>query len=116
MAKLDDGERAFANRSYVWQKVPQSFRGCLTQTNGGEQCCLHVKARQNTTLFAATTIAQKGVNLEGWTALLQGAFCYTDDGKTPMNIYQRAIAAGDELDIPQGNWTGTLLLLPPGCW
>jgi hypothetical protein len=30
-----------------------------------------------------------------------------------MQIYRRDVAAGESIELPQGNWTGSVLLLPP---
>lgn len=113
LATLADGEQAFANRTYAWKNVPEKFRGWrVTQTSGGEHADLRVKAKSDTTLFIATTLAQKAVQLGGWNIVADAAFCYTDKGRTPMRIFSRALKAGEEISVPQGNWTGTLALVP----
>ena len=113
-AALADGEPAFANRTYVWKNVPEKFRGWrVTQTSGGEHAELRVKAKRDTSLFIATTLAQKAVQLGGWSEVAGAAFCYTDKAQTPMRVFSRALKAGVEITVPQGNWTGTLALLPP---
>lgn len=114
LATLADGEQAFGNRSYVWKDVPADFRGWqVTRTNGGERAEIQVQARRDTTLFIATTKAQKTVDLAGWDPVEDATFYYTDAGKTTMAIYRRAVKADEELQIPQGNWTGSLVLVPP---
>ncbi len=114
LARLADDEQAFGNRQYVWQKVPADFRGWqLTRTNGGERAEIQVQARCDTTLFIATAGSQKTIVLAGWDAVEDATFHYTDAGKTAMAIFRRAVKAGEELRIPQGNWTGALVLVPP---
>ncbi len=113
LTRLADGERAFANRSYVWQGVPEKFRDWrVTQVSGGVRAELHVKARHDTTLFAATA-GPSGIDLAGWNPVAQAAFHYSDKGKTAMTVYCRLLKAGDEIAVPQGNWTGTVVLVPP---
>lgn len=108
---LADGEKAFSNRNYVWKGVTEKFRGWrITQTAGGEPAEVRVKAKRNATLIAMTSA---GTNVDGWNAVASAAFQYTDKGKTPMTVHCRAVKAGEELDIPQQNWAGTALLLPP---
>ncbi|MEI7729883.1 MAG: VCBS repeat-containing protein [Verrucomicrobiota bacterium] len=113
LQRLVDGERAFSNRNYVWQSVPEKFRGWrFTQTAGGELPKIHVTPARDTTLFAVIPQAKTKVALDGWKAVPETTFQYTDSGKTKMTIYCRAVQAGQEVELPQGNWTGTLLLLP----
>jgi hypothetical protein len=115
LARFDEGGQAFANRSYRWRDVPDQFRGWqFTQTGGGERALVMVKAKRDTTLFVATTAALKKTMFEGWTALPSGSFHYADKGHTPMALFSRAVKAGEEVSLPQINWSGTLVLLPPG--
>jgi len=113
-ARLADGERAFSNRAYVWQEVPAQFRGWrFTRPAGGERATMRVAARGATTLHLATAPSQTGVSLAGWTAVAGATFGYNDPGRTRMQVFQRRVAAGETLAVPQGNWTGGLLLVPP---
>jgi hypothetical protein len=115
LAALADNEKAFGNRPYVWKSVPEKFRGWrITQTLGGEQALIRVKAKRDTTLFATTTAAkQTGIDVSGWNTAANAAFHYTDKGKTAMTVFCRALKAGEELVVPQGNWSGMMALLPP---
>ena len=111
---LDNDELAYGNRRYVWKDVPQPFRGWrYTQTNGGEPATITVKAKRHTVLYVATATRQKGVELTGWEPVRGGSFSYSAGGKTPMKILTRSIPAGSEIVIPQGNWSGVLVLIPP---
>jgi len=115
LARLDNGARAFSNRAYVWQGVPEAFRGWhCTQTAGGERADMTVKAKRATTLHCATALSQSRVNLAGWHRM-EATFGYTDRGTTVLSVYNRELKAGEEVAIPQGNWTGGLLLFrePP---
>jgi len=111
LATLADGEKAFGNRAYVWKNVPEKFRGWrVTRTNGGERAEVRVKAKCDATLFIATTSALK---LAGWKTVPDATFCYADNNQTKMTIYSRAMKTGEELSLPQGNWIGSLAILPP---
>ena len=111
---MADGEHAFANHPYVWENVPAQFRGWqFTQTSGGERAQLCVKAKHDAMLYVVTSAAQKKFILKDWAALPAGKFHYTDKDKTPMTICARAAKTGEEIVVPQGKWSGTLLLLPP---
>lgn len=113
LSKLADGEKAFANRSYVWKEVPAPFQGGrFTQTSGGEQAQITVQARRDTTVFLATAGNLKPAALEGWTSVPEAVFHYTDGGKTRMSVSRRSVKAGEELILPQANWAGGLLLIP----
>jgi hypothetical protein len=41
------------------------------------------------------------------------AFRCTDGGRTSMEVFRRAVKAGEAVDVPQGNWTGGLLVVAP---
>lgn len=113
LAKLANDERAFANRNYVWKEIPEKFGGWrYTQTSGGERAEISVKAKRATTLHFATTLSQAKFSASGWTPVPGTTFHYTDGGKTKMTVFSRSLKAGDEVAIPQGNWTGGLLLIP----
>jgi hypothetical protein len=112
ISKLADNQQAFANRNYIWQGVPEKYRNWrITQTLGGERAEIRVKAKRDTTLLAATATNQTGIDLAGWSTAASSAFHYTDTNKTAMTIYCRALTAGEELVVPQGNWTGMIVLL-----
>lgn len=112
LAKLADGEQAFSNRDYIWRDVPMAFHnGRITRTSGGERAKISVQAKRAGTLSVATALSQPGVKLEGWQAT-EVTFHYTDAGKTTLTVFTRHVQAGEETILPQGNWTGTLLLLP----
>lgn len=111
---LADGQQAFANRAYVWQGVPEKFRGWrITQTSGGVPAEIRVKAQRPTTLSAATGAGQNGIVTTEWNTAASAAFRYTDKNRTPITVYCRALKAGEEIVVPQGNWTGMMVLLPP---
>ena len=111
---LDNGALAYGNRRYVWKNVPGPFRGWrYTQTNGGEQATITVKAKRNTILYIATASKQKGVDLTGWEPVQGGSFSYSAGSGTPMQILSRPLQASSEMAIPQGNWSGVLVLIPP---
>jgi len=111
-ATFDDDAPAFGNRAYVWRDVPADFRGWqYTQTDGGQFAVITVTAKKPATLFAATTKAV-AANISEWTDT-NDAFHYTDRGRTEMRILRRDVEQGQTITLPQGGWTGTLLLIPP---
>lgn len=114
LAPFAEGELAFANRRYVWKGVPAPFRGGLvTRANGGERASIRVTAKRAATLYLATTAAQRVLDLRGWAPVAGSDFAYSDKGETTMTIYRREAKPGEEVRLPQGNWTGGLLLIPP---
>ena len=113
IATLDEGAVAFGNRNYVWQGVPKICRGWkYTRTDGGSVPDIRVRVKRDTRLFAATA-TQTELYLPGWSIVDRGEFCYSDKGRTPLTVYSRRAKAGETFVLPQGNWVGTLLLLPP---
>jgi photosystem II stability/assembly factor-like uncharacterized protein len=115
IARLADDTPAFSNRDYVWKGVPEAFRGwSYTRAGGGANPRIRVTAEQATTLHVATASAQPGPDLAGFTAVPDAQFHYTDNARSPLQVHRRSLRAGEQLEIPQGNWTGTLVLVPPG--
>jgi len=113
-AVLKTGGRAFRNRTYTWYGVPKALDGwAYTRTSGGEAASITVSAGRDATVHVATGPSRTAADLAGWEKAGGMAFGYTDKGRTPMQVYRRALKAGQRVVVPQGNWTGTLVLLPP---
>lgn len=113
VAKLRNGEKSYNNRDYTWFDVPESLRGWqLTRASGGVPASIRVTALRDTTVRIATATSQKGIELEGWEQDYKLSFGYTDKGRTKMEIFERPLKKGETLQVPQGNWSGGLLLLP----
>lgn len=111
-AALDNGAKAFSNRPYTWEDVPDTLRGWqYTQTAGGEAASLTVTAKTEGTLYAATTTKNGDTILTGWKKTGQ-TFCYTDKNKTKVSVFSRKVKAEDAVTIPQAGWCGTLVLWP----
>ena len=111
---LDNGEQSFENRNYVWFDVPEDLRGWrFTRTSGGEPAFVAVQAKNETVVFMAMGRARDGVDMSGWTQVEGSEFGYTDRNRGRMDVFSRTLRANDRITIPQGNWTGGLLLLPP---
>ncbi len=112
-ATLENGQTAFSNRSYEWFGIPESYRGwTVTRTAGGVPAVIAITAKQETTVTLAVSGNPNARELAGWQGVSHGEFGYTDQGRTGMRIYQRKLAQGERLELPQFNWTGSLLLLP----
>jgi len=110
---LDNGELAFANRKYTWFDVPASLQGWpFTRTSGGEKAFVAVQAKRNTTVTMAISRGHAGVDLAGWELAPGQTFGYSDSGRTPMQVFTKRLDAGERVVIPQGTWTGSLLLIP----
>src|SRR5262249_2806279 len=70
MGKLDNKAKAFSNIRYSFENVPPNLAGSqATILNIGETAGVIVKARKDTTLYAATDPTQTPqIDLTGWTA------------------------------------------------
>ena len=111
MSPLIEGAQAFSNRDYVWLEVPDTFKGGqFTRLGGGTPAQIKATLRRDGTLYIATALSQPGVDLKGWTKTDQ-TLRYSDRDKTVLNVFKRAVKAGEAIEIPQGNWTGSLVLL-----
>ncbi len=114
IASLDNDEPAYGNRNYVWKGVPEEFRGWrLTRVDGGVAARITVIARRDTTIYATTGSKQKGTDTRGWEVLDGREFSYSTPHGTPMLIMRKSLMAGQTLSVPQTNWSGTMVLIPP---
>jgi len=109
---------AFSMRHYVWFNVPAGIDGLLyTQMAGGGAANIHLKAKEAGRVFVAVAANQMlDLKEKGWTLPMpdrSNTFAYNDSNKTIMVILSREVGQGEELDIPQMGWPGTIVLLPP---
>lgn len=115
LARLSNGKSAFRNRDYVWFGVPPDLEGStITMTSGGVAAQLRVTATKKTSVRFATATVQKGIEPSDWKKVGGLSFGYTDGGRTRMEVFERELKKGEAVSIPQGNWTGGILLLPAG--
>ena len=77
-----------------------------TRTAGGEPAVVRVRALR----AAEVRLATSGPAPSGWTPEPELGFRYTDKGRTAVSVYRRSLAAEEEIVLPQGGWTGCLLL------
>jgi len=107
---LSNGQIAFSNRGYTWQGVPEKYAGWrYTKTAGGSHPEIVVHIKNDSVLQMVTATDQPGTKLAGWerTGI---EFHYTDDRHTRMTLCTRKVKAGEEIRLPEDNWTGGLLL------
>jgi hypothetical protein len=106
-------QRAFSNRTYVWNDIPSRFAGwTFTQVGGGERARIEVTAKRDMTIYVATSASWAQNHLASWEPT-GDKFCYTDANRTSMVILSRRLKSGETSKLLQGSWAGTLLLLPP---
>jgi len=111
--KFAEGAIAYGNRRYVWRNVPARFTGWqFTQTRGGVRSSFTVTPAVDGAIHAATAAGQAGVDMTGWDKVEGLTFHYTDKGKTVMTVFKKDGKAGEKVRIPQGNWSGTIVLAP----
>ncbi len=109
--ELRNGAQAFMNRTYTWEDVPEALTGWrFTRLNGGLRSELTATATAAGTLYLATTAG--GVALPGWRLVPEWRFRYTDHNRTVVRVFSRRVRAGETVLIPQGSWTGCMLLAP----
>ena len=109
---LDNNALSFANRTYVWREVPKRFQGWkYTQTQGGREAQITVRMKKDGVLYVATASAQAGIDMTGWKKT-DLSFHYTDKGRSRMIVFKREMKTDEEAVVPQGNWSGAIVLLP----
>ena len=107
---IRNGETAFSNRGYRWENLPAALEGKqFTRLAGGAKAIVEVTAESAMSVSIATAPSQPGVDLTGWKRG-EPDFNYTDREKTVMRVFTRSLAKGETLRLPQGNWTGSILI------
>jgi hypothetical protein len=113
IGNLRDDETAFSNRNYRWHDVPPELVGKrFTRLPGGGSAAFEIAASSDGTLRIATATSQPGTDLAGWLPEAS-KFHYDDSEKTEMQVFTRSINKGETMRIPQGNWTGRILIFDP---
>jgi clan AA aspartic protease (TIGR02281 family) len=115
-APLSNGGKAFADRTYIWQGLPAMFQGgWYTRILAGGHPVIKVRAERDTTIYAAVPSRQSGIDLTGWTRAQDLSFTYSDDHQSQLDVYEKQLATGEKIELPQGNWSGIgmILLVPP---
>ena len=108
---LDNGAKAYMNRTYVWENVPEALRGWqFTRLNGGVRSQVWAAPGADGRLHLACSGG--GANLKGWRLERQWRFNYTDANRTKLRVFSRPVKAGQRIEIPQGGWTGCMLIAP----
>jgi hypothetical protein len=108
---------AFNMRDYIWIDVPKAIEGLrYTQMEGGGTATIHLKAKEAGRVFAAVAASRMlDLKEKGWMLPIpdrSNTFTYTDVNHMMMVILSRKVTSGEELDIPQLGWQGTIVLLP----
>jgi len=111
IGKFDEGAKAYMNREYVWENVPRALRGRqFTRVNGGVRSQIWATPGAAGRLYLASSGG--GVDLKGWRLERQWVFNYTDTNRTKLRVFSRPVEAGQRVEIPQGGWTGAMLIAP----
>lgn len=114
VATMKNGAKAFGNRDYTWQEVTRELIGWrFVQTCGGEKALITVEARRDATLRVATAPSQSGFNMAGWRRVDDLSFIYTSARRSKMAVFERSLKEGQKMAVPQGTWTGGVVLLRP---
>ena len=124
IATLKNGNKAFANRDYVWTDVvPELENRQYLQTLGGVASDVVIRAKRDAEveLLIGTTwplsngasylVVPEKKELEV-VKRTDVAAKYTDASKSPLALFTRKLKAGEIWVVPVETWSGTLLLLP----
>ncbi|MGN6724708.1 MAG: sialidase family protein [Tepidisphaeraceae bacterium] len=115
VGKLRDGLKTFSNRNYVFADVPAKLDGAaITQGAGDFRGWITVKAlAKPATLFVFTAGPREGLDLSLFTEVPALGFHYTDGGRSRVSVFKRELSAGETVTLPEGNWAGVHVLVPP---
>jgi hypothetical protein len=111
IATLENDALCWSNRGYKWANVPDVFNGSrYTKTNGGTAAEITVKAKRDTVVHVIIDIKDPKGKLPGWN---QTKAHFTSTGNNAdICIFEKKLASGKEIKIPQVSWCGTLVILP----
>ena len=73
---------------------------------------IRVSVEHDSVVHIATAAKHSHIIDESWELVPDCSFHYTDGGRTRMAVYRRHCRAGETVTVPQGNWTGGILLAP----
>jgi|GEM_PF-672994 len=112
VATIKEGAKAYGNRTYVWKGVPKQLDGWMfTQTLGGERAAITLMPAEDGPVYVATCLTSAEIDMNGW-APVKLSFHYTDGGNSVMTVYRRNARKGEQIVVPQGNWSGGIVLAP----
>ncbi len=115
IAALKDGEKAFLNRAYVWEKVPPKYSGWqFVRVNAGAGSQMTLTANHAATLFAAVNDNRHHLDLSQWTLVPDDQFTYSDRAHTAIAIYQRTVTGGEQLEIKEAAGALMEVMVPAG--
>lgn len=104
---LKDGEKAFANRNYVWEDVPEQFRDWkFIRLRGGELERIRLTPKNDAVIYMISGHKQK---ISGWR-LMDDTIRYTDANKARCSLYTREIKKDIRTDIHQPGWIGGIVI------
>lgn len=107
-ATFDENTLAFLNRDYVWENVPERFKGWkILPVRGGEKEKVRIWMKRDDLIYM---IATKH-SYPGWT-LWESDLNYTDTHRTKVGIYYRRVRKNYIVNIPQPHWAGGSFLFP----
>ncbi len=93
------------------KSIPKRHKGWnVTRIKVGSRTDMSVFAKQTCEVFFATGLETKGaIDVTGWTPT-GDMLKFNNEDEMPMTIYKRSAKAGERIQIPQGNWTGGVVL------
>jgi hypothetical protein len=111
---IDNGTTSFGNRTYVFRNVPELIRGWnYARLHGGENLAAYsATPDRNGYLHVVTASGLPGTDMLGWEEIESGDFHYTDGGSTALQLFRKQVEAGESVPVPQGNWTGGMVVAP----
>src|SRR5437868_1999138 len=114
---LRKGAPAFKSRAYTWSDLPEDIDGLrYTQTQGGGTATIRLKALERGSVFVAVAANQMlDMQEKGWNLPMPNrlnTFTYSDAAQSLMMVLSHEVKQGEEIDIPQVGWPGTIVLLP----
>ena len=113
IGELQNGAKAFRNRDYTLERVPEAWQGWqFTRLDGGGANLLIVSLPEDGVMRLITATRQTGIDLDGWTAQPDTSCIYTAGGEPQLVLYTRPAKAGEEVKVPNGNWSGGIVIAP----
>ena len=117
LSNLMVGSNAFSNRGYVWENIPEYFKGWkYTQTAGGVSSEILVNVESDGPVYVLVTkenLSKSNTHYKSWNTAKNSEASYSDSAKTKMVTLVRNFKRNTKFKLPQESWQGSLLLIPP---
>jgi len=109
-----NGDIAFSNWGFRLKDIPDDFENwSYTQLSAASQNRLNLRGKRDCEVYFAAGIHGGKVDVTDWTLVDGKSFAYTHKDERKILIFKRTVKEDEMIEIPQGTWSGGMVLIPP---